>query len=198
VAWTTEQVGVEDAAQRVTEGPAAFLVQLDGDFADSTIVVRKRTGEYWHIAADQGVHAAKNDRRLRRAIRKVVPFASQPAGVVPAAGGPAVEAGLTRAQLAAWLQATHGWRHIDSRISDLGWAFSVSTQPDLYHDGNRDAMTFGNGPLIVARRTGEVWTLSSTPDMVPAFSARTRQEFRRVLAKSSYPGATDPDEWIRF
>ena len=79
------------------EGPAAIAVSID-EFAfhrettfggGAWIVVRKRTGEFWHIGNDPEsafVHTAKNDRRLRRAIRKVVRSPRRPAGVVPRTG----------------------------------------------------------------------------------------------------------------
>lgn len=202
VAWAADHCGPDHAEQRVAEGPAAFLVNVayDADLAngggDSLIVVRKRTGEFWYVAGDpEFVHTAKNDRRLLRAIKHMVPFASQPAGVIGAP--PARQPGLTTEQLGAWLRATRSWQHIDDRIGDLGWAFVVSTQPDAYHDGNEYAMTYGNGPLVVAKRTGEVWALPSTPDMVPAFNARNEHDFHRILA-DAWPGANVPSEWVRF
>jgi hypothetical protein len=202
VAWAVDRCGPTHAEQRVIEGPAAFAVSID-EFAfqgettfggGAWVVVRKRTGEFWHIGNDPEstfVYTAKNDRRLRRAIRKVVRSPRRPAGVVPPDPGPR----LTREHVSAWLRATRGWQHIDSRITDLGWAFSVNTQGDAVLDGNRDAMTYGNGPLIVAKRTGEVWALSSTPDMVPAFTARNEHEFLSILAQA-YPGATLPSERV--
>ena len=206
VAWAVDRCGPMHAEQRVIEGPAAFTVNID-EYAfhgettyggGAWIVVRKRTGEFWHIGNDPEsafVHTAKNDRRLRRAIRKVVRSPRRPAGVVPDASQ--APPGLTREQVGAWLRATRGWQHIDSRITDLGWAFSVNTQGDAVLDGNHDAMTYGNGPLIVAKRTGEVWALSSTPDMVPAFAASTEHEFLSILARA-YPGATLPSERVPF
>lgn len=103
---------------------------------------------------------------------------------------------LTQGRLGQWLRDTRNWRHIDSRIHDLGWAFSVSTMPDAFHDGDQSAMTYGNGPLVVSKRTGEVWSLASTPDMVPAFSARDETQFHRVLA--TVPGASTPSELVPF
>jgi hypothetical protein len=207
VAWAAGQCGPARAEQRVIEGPAAFLVNMDmtepGEitFGGGTwIVVRKRTGEFWHIANDPEsafVHTAKNDRRLRRAIRKVVPFSKRPAGVVSGTVAPAPDAGLTREQVGAWLRVTRGWEHIDRRIADLGWAFSVDTQPDAVLDGNSHAMTYGNGPLIVAKRTGEVWALSSAPNVVPAFTARDQDEFLRFVAEGMpFPGSTLPTERV--
>ena len=96
VAWAAYRCGPTHAEQRVIEGPAAFAVNIDEyAFVQETtfgggawVVVRKRTGEFWHIGNDPEsafVHTAKNDRRLRRAIRKVVPSPGRPAGVVPGA-----------------------------------------------------------------------------------------------------------------
>jgi hypothetical protein len=102
VAWAADQCGPDYAEQRVIEGPAAFLVNVDFDVdvaereeirfgGGSSIVVRKRTGEFWYLAGDPEsafVHTAKNDRRLRRAITKIVPFSNRPDGVIPGAARP--------------------------------------------------------------------------------------------------------------
>lgn len=49
----------------------------------------------------------------------------------------------------------------------------------------------------MAKRTGEVWALPSTQDMVPAFNAPDEHEFRRILADGP-PGADVPAEWVRL
>jgi hypothetical protein len=90
---------------------------------------------------------------------------------------------LTHERLVEWIRATYGWRHVESRISDLGYAFVVDTQPDEYHDGDRSAMTYGNGPMTVVKRTGGVWEFGSNPAFWGLYAARTEEEFRRELRK---------------
>ncbi|MFD3440287.1 hypothetical protein ACFWU3_22560 [Streptomyces sp. NPDC058685] len=95
---------------------------------------------------------------------------------------------LTSRHLAEWVSARYGPRHAEGRIRDLGFAWSVDTQPDAYLDGDTSAMTYGNGPDIVVKRTGAVWQFGSSPMMLPLYEARTEEELRRAMAKLM-PGA---------
>lgn len=90
---------------------------------------------------------------------------------------------LTHERLVEWIRASYGWRHVESRISDIGFAFVVDTQPDAYHDGDRSAITYGNGPMTVVKRTGGVWQVGSNPVFWDLYEARTEREFRRELRK---------------
>ncbi|MER7666411.1 MULTISPECIES: hypothetical protein [unclassified Streptomyces] len=95
---------------------------------------------------------------------------------------------LTSRDLAEWVRARYGPRHTDRRIRDLGFAWSIDTQPDAYLDGDTSAMTYGNGPDLVVKRTGAVWQFGSNPMMLPLYEARTEVELRRAMAKL-IPGA---------
>lgn len=183
-----------------------------------SILVLKRTGKYWYVSSNpdaQVVYDATDERGLRRVMRKAGLRPRQPDGTIepapptqpppapPWEAEPYVAAPydptpqLTRERLADWLRVTRAWRHLDSRIIDLGWAFSVDTQPDDYHDGHRLAMTYGNGPLVVVKRNGAVWALTSEPAMVPAFGAGSEDDFYRILG-DAFPhfDMNSPTEWI--
>jgi hypothetical protein len=247
VAWTAWNYGPAHAEQRVGDAGWAFWVNTDADdvvegraqpvYGGLTVLILKRTGQYWHVGSNpgcHGVHLAGNERAMRAAMPAAGLNARRPVGTI--AGGESTRArrfslwpfgrkpaptpssgpepeptegfGPAYTQVAApfvdhervigWLSVATGWRHLESRVVDLGWAFSVSTQPDEYHDGgDPHAMTYGNGPMIVVKRTGAVWRLSSRPAMVPAFAAATEDDFDRVM-RAGYPHY-DPDhppEWL--
>lgn len=195
VEWVKQVYGAAYADQRVVEGPAAFSVNVDPEAGPGAgaLVVRKRTGEYWHLPDDQVafVHTAKSDRRLLRALRNVVADVHWPMGVVKDGS-----LGSAEDRLAEWLRATRGWRTIDGRIRDLGWAFAVSPQPDAYHDGNQLAMMYGVGPLIAVKRSGAVWALSSTPTESSLVGAKNEAEFHRLVGEVS-PNL-QPTEWAQL
>lgn len=98
---------------------------------------------------------------------------------------------LSPQQLGEWVRATYGPRHADRRVSDIGFAWLIDTQPDAYLDGDTSAMTWGGGPVIVVKRTGAVWHTGSNPMFFPLYEARTEEEFRRAMA-AAMPQC-DPD-----
>ncbi|WP_433332302.1 hypothetical protein [Spirillospora sp. CA-294931] len=100
---------------------------------------------------------------------------------------------LTRERLVEWMRARYGWRHIERRVSDLGYAYSIDTQPDEYLDGDQSAMTYGNGPLIVIKSSGAVWSFGSNPMFLPIYQARSEDEFVRAL--SALPAGA-PHEYV--
>ncbi|NUL04835.1 hypothetical protein HRW07_16700 [Streptomyces lunaelactis] len=53
-------------------------------------------------------------------------------------------------------------------------------------------MTYGNGPVIVVKRTGGVWEFGSNPAVFPLYAARTEAEFRRAM-RQALP-QSDPDK----
>jgi len=88
-------------------------------------------------------------------------------------------------QVAQWLRTNYPeWLHVEDRISDVGFAFLLNTQPDAYLDGDKSAMTFGNGPGYVLKRTGAAWFLPSTPDVLAVYDARTERAFRKRMRKA--------------
>ncbi|MFI6848585.1 hypothetical protein OG535_27820 [Kitasatospora sp. NBC_00085] len=106
---------------------------------------------------------------------------------------------LTIETLATWLETRYGWQRPERRIADRGFAYSVDTQPDAYLDGDESAMTWGNGPIIVLKRTGAVWPLGSSPIFLPLFQACTEAEFEKAVA-TAMPGVDPrrPHEVVPF
>ena len=90
---------------------------------------------------------------------------------------------LTHADVRDWAAREFGWQVFNGRIADLGYAYSVSTHPDAYHAGDQSAMTWGNGPLIVVKRTGAGWGFGSNPMFLPLYEARDEREFYATLAR---------------
>jgi len=215
VRWAAETYGPRHAQRRVSDRGFAFWVDTNSDgyhdgheqqvYGGQSVLVLKRTGGFWHVGSDPWSHAvytADTERRLRRAMKKVGLNPKRPAGTITPRPPELADVdypppSVTHERLVAWLRVITGWRHLESRIVDLGWAFSVSTQPDEYHDGNTYAMTYGNGPMIVVKHNGAAWRLASTPDLVPAFSAATEDEFWRILADAApYFDRNNPPESV--
>ncbi|MEV4682658.1 hypothetical protein [Streptomyces kurssanovii] len=98
---------------------------------------------------------------------------------------------LTYEQVRDWVRGRYGPRHAERRITDIGYAYAVSTQPDAYLDGDTSAMTYGNGPELVVKRTGAVWQFGSGPATMPLYDVRSEDELRRAMA-ALLPG-WDPD-----
>ncbi|MBT2365065.1 hypothetical protein J7E88_06970 [Streptomyces sp. ISL-10] len=104
-------------------------------------------------------------------------------GGMPAAVHPAQAAALPYPQVSAWVGAAYGTARPERRITDIGYAYVVNTQPEAYLDGDASAMTYGGGPLIVVKRDGAVWGFGSDPIFMPLYEARTEEEFRRAMAR---------------
>jgi hypothetical protein len=167
-------------AYRIDTQPDAVL---DGDPSAMTVgngpaYVLKRTGEAWFlpsIPALLPVHDARTERGFRK---RMAAAGMGDAQEVVGTHTPT----LTAAAVATWLRTVRPeWRHVEDRIADIGYAFRIDTQPDAFLDGDDSAMTDGNGPAFVLKRTGEAWFLPSTYDMLPAFDARAEHEFRAVV-----------------
>ncbi|MPZ81147.1 MAG: hypothetical protein GEV28_12425 [Actinophytocola sp.] len=102
---------------------------------------------------------------------------------------------LSREEVVAWVAIRYGPRHAEKRASDGGFAFWVDTQPDDYHDGHPNAMTYGNGPCVIVKRTGDVWHLASNPDSLPIYGARSAKELARTM-RAAGMNPNIPDETI--
>ncbi|MFF3287946.1 hypothetical protein [Streptomyces sp. NPDC003023] len=89
---------------------------------------------------------------------------------------------LTYEQVRDWARVKYGPRHAERRITDIGYAYSVNTQPDAYLDGDTSAMTYGNGPDLVVKRTGAVWQFGSAPTFMALYEVRSEDELRRAMA----------------
>jgi hypothetical protein len=87
------------------------------------------------------------------------------------------------------------WRHVDDRVTDLGWAYLVNTQPDDYLDG-RCGLSRGAGPLVVTKN-GAVWALPWSPGTVPALAAPDETTFHQLMTAAGHPlNPKKPDEWL--
>ncbi|MCX4672431.1 hypothetical protein OG453_38250 [Streptomyces sp. NBC_01381] len=91
---------------------------------------------------------------------------------------------LAENTLVAWLKDRHGWRHYDGRVVDIGFAFTVSPQPDAYLMGDQAAFVMGLGPTIVLKRTGAVWGTGGNPYFMPLWQARTEEEFEAAFRRT--------------
>ena len=204
VAWAARSYGPRHADRRVAEQPAAFVVDTSSDavfdgfehpvYGGTSVVVRKQSGGYWQVGHDpvsQSVYRAENDRALRRAMKTAGLDPARPQGTVDA--GPPAQ--VTRAQLVTWLATRRGWRHLDDRVTDLGWAYLVNTQPDKVLDGKAE-LSRDAGPLVVTKN-GAVWALPWSPDTVPALSARDEATFHDLMVAAGHPLKADqPTEWV--
>jgi hypothetical protein len=102
---------------------------------------------------------------------------------------------LSREEIVGWVAIHYGPKYAEKRTSDRGFAYWIDTQPDAFHDGYEDAMTFGNGPCVVVKRTGDVWYLASNPDSLPIHKARTERQLRRRL-RDAHRNPDIPDDII--
>lgn len=202
VAWAARRYGPHHAEQRVSEQPAAFVIDTSSDavfdghelpsYGGVSIVVRRQSGGYWQVGHDpvsQSVYRADNDRDLRRAMKTAGLDPARPQGTLGA------EPCVSRARVVTWLATSRRWRHLDDRVTDLGWAYLVNTQPDDHLDG-RCGLSRNAGPLVVAKN-GAVWALPWSPETVPALAARDETTFHNLMFAAGHPLSPDhPTEWI--
>lgn len=183
--WRYIERRIEDIgfAYRIETQPDAYLDSGDtGDmtFGNGAGYVLKSTGAGWFLPSIPDllpINDARTERGFRKRMTKCGMNADEPRFVV----GEHTPT-LTADAVAAWLPTVRPeWRHVADRITDVGFAFKIDTQPDEYVDGDESAMTDGNGPALALKRTGETWFLPSTPDMLPAFDASEEHEFRAVV-----------------
>ena len=195
-AWLAER-GV---VAQVHDAGAVFWVDIDPRFGP--MVVRKSTGGAWYFGAEphnRAVFAMPSEDVFGRAVlasgldparpHEVFPF-EPPPPPPPSAPAPA-----GAEEVAAWLRAEYGWRHIEDRITDRGWAYSVSTQSDAFLDTGdpRDALV-GNGPIFIVKRTRGIWFFGSNPIFLPAMEAANETDFyvaRRAVFPTDDPSRPD-------
>lgn len=205
-AWLGERSGWRHLDGRITDLGWLFLVNtqpddfLDGigpqDPAAGPIVVVKGGGAVWHLPLSPATTGALGASSLREFLTS--------AGLAPEPDEWLLDRpelpkhALTPARVAEWFGNKYGWRHLEDRVTDRGWMFSVNTQPDAYLDGDESAMTFGNGPAYVIKHTGAMWFLPSHPGMLPVFEARDEHDFRRLMRTADpFFDPDRPTDWLR-
>ena len=93
---------------------------------------------------------------------------------------------LSREEMVAWVAIRYGATHAERRTTDGGFAYWIDTQPDAYLEGHDDAMTYGNGPIVVVKATGAAWYLASNPASMVVLHARSEAELKQLLREASY------------
>lgn len=99
---------------------------------------------------------------------------------------------ITLDQVRTYVRQRFEEQDVDDRISDRGFAYAIDTQPRGYldtHDFRR--MTVGNGPIVVVKESGKVYSFSSSPlhmfgpdgHGIGVNMATTAEEFRAALAE---------------
>jgi hypothetical protein len=187
----------------VHDAGAVFWVDIDPRFGP--MVVRTSTGSAWYLLAEpqnRAVFAMPSEEVFARALwsagmdparpHDVFPFQPPPPPPPPAPTPASAE------EVAAWLRAEFGWRHIEDRVTDRGWAYMVNTQSDAFLDtGDMHDALIGNGPIIVVKRTRGIWFFGSSPDFLPALEATSETDFYvglRAVLRESDPAR--PDRWL--
>jgi hypothetical protein len=209
--WLSLRYGWPVFAVQITDHGYAFSayhepdpyapVRTDGYRGNGPVIIIKRTGAVWRLGTDSTffpVFGARDEKGCYAALATVMPGRdlSQPDDTMPVSiaqeeAQPPQGSMFTLAALTVWLGEQFGWRVFDGRITDIGYAYAVSTHPDAYHAGDQSAMTYGNGPLIAIKRTGHVWAFGSNPVEMPIFAARDEESFHAALA--AMPGRDRPD-----
>lgn len=100
------------------------------------------------------------------------------------------DSGITQEQVRQYVQNKFNEADGTDRIEDRGFAFYINTQPREYLDTKDDTkMTIGNGPIVILKSTGEVFSFSSNPlhmfgkseNRVGVNTAKTADEFQTAL-----------------
>ncbi len=198
-AWLAER-GV--AAQVHDAGPVLWV---DTEPRFGPLLVRKSTGAAWYLGAEprnRAVFAMPSDEVFARALSAAGVDPARPHDVVPfqppPPPPPSAPTPASAEEVAAWLRGEFGWRHIEDRITDRGWAYMVNTQSDAFLETRdpHDAL-IGNGPIIVVKRTRGIWFFGSNPVFLPAMDATNETEFyvaRRTVFRDDDPSR--PDRWL--
>ncbi|AXB43240.1 YrhB domain-containing protein [Amycolatopsis albispora] len=184
------------AAQVHDAGPM-FWVDIDPRVGP--MLVHKATGGAWYLRAEppnRAVFAMPSAAMIDGAMRAAGVDPARPHDMFPfQPPPPSAPTTATVAEVAAWLRAEYGWRHIEDRITDRGWAYSVNTQSDAFLDtGDPNDALIGNGPIIVVKRTRGIWFFGSNPILYPAMDATNEIDFyvaRRAVFRNDDPSRPD-------
>jgi len=104
--------------------------------------------------------------------------------------GRASGADITEKQAKDYVQMKFNETDSSDRIEDRGFAFYVNSQPRDYLDTkDKTKMNFGNGPIVILKSTGEIFSFSSNPlhmfgksdTKIGVNTAKTAEEFQGAL-----------------
>lgn len=110
---------------------------------------------------------------------------------------------VTEQQITDYVQRLFNEENVSDRIEDRGFAYYIDMQPREYLETNdMSKMNIGNGPLVVVKANGEVYTFSSNPthmfgvseSRIGVNAAKTADEFSSALndliAQNDYSALT--------
>jgi hypothetical protein len=197
--WLTERY----ASAHISDGGPVFWVDSDPEVGPLLVV--KATGAAWRFGAEpakRAVFGMPSEAVFRRSMRAAGLDPTQPHDVVPLELPPLLPSAAPRPvspdEVVTWLRTRFDWQHIENRVTDIGWGYSINTQTDAFLDtGDPLQGVVGNGPIIVVKRTRGVWFFGSSPDLWPALDAATEADFyaaRRAVFRRSDPH--QPDQWL--
>jgi hypothetical protein len=114
---------------------------------------------------------------------------------------------ITQEQTQDYIKQKFNEQDSSDRIEDRGFAYYIDTQPREYLD-TKDAtkMTIGNGPIVIIKETGDVYSFSSNPrhmfgdseKRIGVNTAKTADEFVSALAalKDKGDASANPTDHI--
>ncbi len=95
---------------------------------------------------------------------------------------------ITLEQVKNYIKQKFNEQDGSDRVEDMGFAYYIDTQPREYLDTKDDTkMTIGNGPIVILKETGVVYSFSSSPihmfgsSGVGVSTAKTADEFSKAL-----------------
>ena len=102
---------------------------------------------------------------------------------------------ITLEEVQNYIRQKYNEQDGSDRIDDMGFAYYIDTQPREYLDTKDDFnMTIGNGPIVILKETGDIYSFSSNPSHmfgssgVGVNTAKTEDEFNDALSELKNKG----------
>jgi hypothetical protein len=196
--WLTERY----ASAHISDGGPVLWVDSDPEVGPLLVV--KATGAAWRFGAEptkRAVFGMPSEAVFRRAMRTAGLDPTRPHDVVPLELPPplppAAPTPVGPDEVVTWLRTRFDWQHIEDRVTDFGWGYSITTQTDAFLDtGDPFQGTVGNGPIIVVKRTRGVWFFGSAPGLWHDLDAATEADFYAALRAEFRRPSHLPDQWL--